>query len=68
MAVGVPGSGTQVLARELLGQNLVAGPGTELIETGGKAAAQALLAGEIDAAIFVATPEAPAVPAYLGVG
>lgn len=65
VAVGVPGSGTLTLARELLGQNQVAGPGTELLETGGKAAAQALLAGEIDAAIFVATPEAPAVQQLL---
>ena len=65
VAVGVLGSGTQALARELLGQNLAAGPGTELLETGGKAAAQALLAGEIDAAVFVATPEAPAVQQLL---
>lgn len=71
VAVGVAGSGNQKLALDLLriygvvdaaGQPL---GGTQLVETGGSAAASQLIGGEVDAALFVAAPQAAAVAQLL---
>lgn len=61
VAVGAPGSGTQLLALQLL-----ADTGIPIGDAGQRAldehaAADALLAGQLDAAFVVAAPEAPAV-------
>lgn len=67
VAVGATGSGNRRLAMQLLGvYGLVDASGrwptgTELLDIGGVAAAQALQAREIDAAIIVAAPQAAAV-------
>jgi TRAP-type uncharacterized transport system substrate-binding protein len=65
VAVGVPGGGTRLLARAVLGANRPSGTGLTLVDIGGLAAAQALQAGEVDAAVFVSAPEAPAVQQLL---
>lgn len=60
LAVGHDGSGTRVLALKLLKANDIEGPPTELLDIGGEQAAQALIAGSIDAAFLMgdsATPE-----------
>lgn len=67
VAIGVPDSGTQKVARELLaifglldaeGRPL---RGTQLVNDGGLAAAKKLQANEVDAVIIVAAPQSPAV-------
>ncbi len=60
LAVGPEGSGTRVLALKLLKANEIDGPPTELLDTGGEAAAKALIAGSIDAVFLMgdsATPQ-----------
>ncbi len=62
IAVGAEGSGTRQVALELLDANGVAegdGLGTVLSDLGGGEAAEALTAGEIDAAIFVTAKVSP---------
>lgn len=71
IAIGRPESGTRSLAQLLLRDNemlttSVAEPddesgNTEFVEWGGKRAARALLAGEVDAAFFVVSPQSPLV-------
>ncbi|MBK18670.1 MAG: C4-dicarboxylate ABC transporter substrate-binding protein [Rhodospirillaceae bacterium] len=53
IAVGAKGSGTRAIALRLLRENGVTAEQATLIEIGGLKSAQALKAGEIDAAIFV---------------
>jgi TRAP transporter TAXI family solute receptor len=62
IAIGLPGSGTNALARELLAdQGVTEGvpPGTQLVEIGNERAVEALQAGEIDSAVFVMSLEIP---------
>ncbi len=61
VAVGSPGSGTQLLALQLLASSglPIDAPGLQSLD--GSAAADALLAGRLDAAFIVAAPEAPAI-------
>jgi TRAP transporter TAXI family solute receptor len=61
LAIGAEGSGTRAVALQLLADNDLARPPTRLLPLGGMAAAEALLAGEVDAAFFVASPAAPVV-------
>jgi len=61
VAVGAPGSGTRVLAQELLALNRRPGVDVIPVEVGGLAAAQALLDGNVDVAMFVSAPEGAAV-------
>lgn len=58
VAVGPPGSGSRVLAEQLLAANGIGAEDTERLPLGGMAAATALEAGEADAAIFVSSPQA----------
>jgi TRAP-type uncharacterized transport system substrate-binding protein len=60
LAVGPEGSGTRVLALKLLKGNDIDGAPTQLLDIGGEQAAQALIAGSIDAAFLMgdsATPQ-----------
>jgi len=61
LAVGTPGSGTRALALALLADNALE-PGVVVpVELGGREAADALLAGEVDAAFFVSGADSPLV-------
>jgi NMT1-like family len=66
VAMGVAGSGTQFVARALLAQALAPGSAPVAVDLGGLAAAQALRAGQVDAAIFISAPDAEAVQLLLG--
>lgn len=57
VGVGAPGSGTRMIALQLLADNGIGGEVPR--ELGGSGAADALLAGELDAAFFVASPQSP---------
>jgi len=62
IAVGAEGSGTRYVALELLAANGIAAgdaSGTVLSDQGGSAAAEALIAGELDAAVFVTAKYSP---------
>jgi TRAP-type uncharacterized transport system substrate-binding protein len=61
IAVGPVGSGTRVLALELLRRNEIDGQVSELLDLAPQAAGEALLAGEIDAAVMLSAWEAPMV-------
>ncbi len=64
IAIGPDGSGTRSLATTLLRENNMAteaDDATSTSELTGRAAANALLAGEIDAAFFVISPRSPIV-------
>ena len=65
VAAGVDGSGTQQVVRMLLERHGLAEMNPPLVGVGGLAAAQALQAGELDVAVFVAAAEAPAVQQLL---
>jgi TRAP-type uncharacterized transport system substrate-binding protein len=65
VAVGAPGSGTQQLASLLLEQIAPEAERPVPVELGGLAAARALAAGEVQAAMFVTAPDAPAVQLLL---
>lgn len=58
VAVGPDGSGTRVLALQLLSLNGVPLPPTELLYLGAREAAKGLTSGEVDAAFIVSAPEA----------
>ena len=73
IAVGVPGSGNYKVASQLLsvygvavadGQQSAA-DGTTFVSAGGMTAADLLTSRQVDAAIIIAAPEAPAVQALL---
>ncbi len=55
VAIGEQGSGTRVLAQRLLANNTVIDNSSTLLTMGGTKSAQALRAGELDAAMFVAS-------------
>jgi TRAP transporter TAXI family solute receptor len=65
IAVGPAGSGTRSLAAQLLGASEVTAANATLVESPGRAAADALLADEVDAAFFVAAPDAEIVQQLL---
>lgn len=73
IAVGVPGSGNYQVAAQLLGVYGIPAPpadtaapdGTTFVTAGGMAVVDLLKRGQIDAAIIIAAPEAPAVQALL---
>lgn len=58
LAVGVEGSGTRILALQLLGLNGITAKNTRLLAYGSQLAADKLLNGELDVAIFVSTHRA----------
>ncbi|MET0543122.1 MAG: TAXI family TRAP transporter solute-binding subunit [Variovorax sp.] len=64
VAVGVPGSGNQMLAKQLLAVYGVSQPG-DLVDEGGMAVVDLLGQHRIDAAIVIAAPQAPAVQKLL---
>jgi TRAP transporter TAXI family solute receptor len=57
IVVGPAGSGTRHLAMQLLAANEVNASNATLMEISSKAAAEALVAGEVDAAFFVSAPD-----------
>jgi TRAP-type uncharacterized transport system substrate-binding protein len=65
LAIGKQDSGTQAVARSLLENNFIdtGAPGIHAI--GDREAEQALLTGDVDAAFFVAAPDAPLVQRLL---
>jgi TRAP transporter TAXI family solute receptor len=66
VALGPEGSGTRALALSLLAANGVAAGSFEALPLAGVAAAEALLAGEVDVAFFVASRPGPAISLLLG--
>jgi len=65
VALGPEGSGTRALALALLAANGVAPGSFQALPLAGLAAAEALLAGEVDVAFFVATRPGPAISRLL---
>lgn len=65
IAVGAEGSGIRGLALQLLAANDIAADNPSLLPLAGTTAADALQQGTIDAAFFVAAPEAPVVQTLL---
>jgi TRAP-type uncharacterized transport system substrate-binding protein len=65
IAAGPEGSGTRVLAVNMLKASGTTGRGLIMSPLAGKAAADALISGKIDAALFVAAPDAPIVQQLL---
>ena len=65
VGVGPNGSGTRGLATQLLDAAEITTANTTLVESPGADAAKALLAGELDAAFFVAAPDAELVQKLL---
>ena len=61
LAIGRQDSGTHAVARTLLEDNFIDVQAPGILAMGDREAEQALLAGEIDAAFFVAAPSAPLV-------
>lgn len=61
IAVGVPGSGTRPVALAVLGANGVTAQTATLVEIGADEAADALIAGKIDAAVFITAASATVV-------
>ena len=61
LAVGPPGSGTRALVMQLLEANGLVPRPTQLLPLGGRQAVEALVAGRVDAAFIVASPDAPIV-------
>lgn len=61
IAVGPEGSGTRALALRLLAANDVGPADATLVPLGGMAAAEALLEGSVDAALFVSARPIPAI-------
>lgn len=61
LAIGEPGSGTREVALTLLADNFIATDSDSIRPLGGQAAADALIEGRVDAAFFVAAPDAPVV-------
>lgn len=65
IALGPDGSGTRAVMARLLRHNDVKEDNSTWLPMGGKSAAQALLAGEVDVAAFVSAPSAGGVAALL---
>lgn len=66
VAIGGEGSGTRILAQQLLSDNDIDSTAAELLPLGGGDAADALEGGEIDAVFFVASASASYVERLLG--
>ncbi len=65
IAIGEEGSGTRAIALTLLEDYAIERGADSLLPLGGRAAAQALLNAEVDAAFFVAGPDAPLIQELL---
>jgi TRAP transporter TAXI family solute receptor len=65
LAVGGNGSGTRMLAELLLRDNALDAGSLETVDLGGRAAADALQAGEVDAAVFVSGADSPLIEELL---
>jgi hypothetical protein len=65
VAIGPDGSGTQALVRRLLAENRIGTGGATMLTPGTADAVEGLLAGQVDAAFFVASPESLAVDRLL---
>ena len=65
VAIGAAGSGTQALGLSIARDNGLAEPPTVLVEAGGMAAAEALLDGRLDAALYVSAIDGPVVQRLL---
>jgi TRAP-type uncharacterized transport system substrate-binding protein len=65
VAIGIPGSGTHALGMSVARDNGLAEPPTALVEIGGLAAADALIDGRVDAAVYVSASDGPAVQKLL---
>jgi TRAP-type uncharacterized transport system substrate-binding protein len=65
IAIGLPGSGTHALGLSIMRDNGLAEAPTVLVESGGLAAASALVEGRVDAALFVSAIDGPAVQKLL---
>jgi hypothetical protein len=59
LAIGPRGSGTHALAQKLLKANEIEAPGATLLEIGGEEAANALVAGSVDAAFLMGDSATP---------
>jgi TRAP transporter TAXI family solute receptor len=65
IAIGAENSGTAALAMMLLEATGIAKPPTTVMKVGGRAAANLLLSGGIDAAFFIGDPRAPVIQELL---
>jgi len=65
VAIGIPGGGTHALGSSVARDNGLAEPPTELVEIGGLAAADALVEGKLDAALYVSAIDGAAVQKLL---
>jgi TRAP transporter TAXI family solute receptor len=65
ISVGQEGSGTKVLAMQLLALNDVSEQNTKVLSLSGKNAANMLMRGEIDAAFFVTAHQSPVIQPLL---
>jgi TRAP transporter TAXI family solute receptor len=65
VAIGEPGSGTRALAVTLLEDNAIDTNAGKIFPVGDQAAVDALLAGRVDAAFFVASAQSPLVQSLL---
>ena len=65
LAIGRPGSGTHALGSSVARDNGLAEPPSTLVELGGLAAADALIDGKVDAALYVSAIDGPAVQKLL---
>ena len=68
IAVGSKGSGTRVLALELLGLNGINEKNTQIFTSKSKSASEMLFTGELDVAFFVASHQAPIIKNLLASG
>lgn len=67
IAVGLPGSGTESMAELLLGENGIdEAAGAQLVHAGGGDAARQLQEGQVDAAVFVMSPQAAIIRQLIG--
>ena len=57
ISIGPDGSGTQALVRKLIGDSIIERERPEIFTMDGSEAADALIAGEIDVALFVSSPK-----------
>ncbi|QEG41135.1 TAXI family TRAP transporter solute-binding subunit [Roseimaritima ulvae] len=66
IAVGLAGSGTESIARLLLEENGIDQAGAKVVHAGGADAARQLLQGQVDAAVFVMSPQADIIRQLIG--
>jgi len=66
LAIGADGSGTQQVTLDLMINNGIGPADATLLKIGGEKAIQALKTGDVDAAFFVASPEAAIIRDLLG--